>query len=148
MTDPAEIGFRTFTHCLQGYVAYVAAQLGVGLESCCFDIDERATVYVALDCRLPEYPDRDVALLWDEKTGWTAAVETGCGEDFIVVSALTGDVVPEPTEVARFVAALNADARPGAGPVCRYHQGRDELTRRLSRYTATPSSVIMQMGPL
>ena len=36
--------------------------------------------YVALDGRLPDFPDHDVALLWNELTGWSAAVEDRRGE--------------------------------------------------------------------
>lgn len=33
-----------------------------------------ANAYVALDERLPGFPDHDVALLWDERSGWSAAI--------------------------------------------------------------------------
>uniref|UniRef100_UPI0035E4303C DUF6292 family protein n=1 Tax=Amycolatopsis pithecellobii TaxID=664692 RepID=UPI0035E4303C len=63
----------------------VTDALGIGLESCTVDHDSPVSAYVALDGRLPHYPDRDVALLWDERHGWAAAIETHSGEDLIVL---------------------------------------------------------------
>jgi hypothetical protein len=111
MTEAPQIGDDAFTADLWAYIASVAAQLGVGLESCCLDTDEPATVYLALDDRLAEFPDRDVALLWNAKTGWSVAVETATGEDLLVVAALKAGVLPEPAVVARFVTEVGR-ARP------------------------------------
>jgi hypothetical protein len=88
---------------LRGYLGAVADELGVGLESCTVDLDAPLSAYLALDWRLPELPDRDLALLWDERHGWSAAIETHSGEDLIVVTYLGGDtVVPAPQVVAGF----------------------------------------------
>lgn len=95
---------------LLGYLRDVTAELGIGLESCTIDHDHPISAYVALDTRLPHYPGRDVALLWDEVRGWSAAVETHSGEDLIVLRHLGGPTLaPSPRRVARFVAALHAD---------------------------------------
>lgn len=95
---------------LLGYLRDVTAELGIGLESCTVDHDSPVSAYVALDTRLPHYPDRDVALLWDEERGWSAAVETHSGEDLIVLRYLGGTtVIPSPRRVARFVTALRQD---------------------------------------
>ncbi|MDS0136847.1 MULTISPECIES: DUF6292 family protein [unclassified Amycolatopsis] len=95
---------------LLGYLRDVTAELGIGLESCTLDHDRPVSAYVALDTRLPHYPDRDVALLWDEERGWAAAIETHSGEDLIVLRYLGGPtVVPPPRRVARFVTALHED---------------------------------------
>lgn len=95
---------------LQTYLADVTTALGVGLESCTVDHDSPVSAYVALDEHLPGYPDRDVALLWDEVHGWAAAIETHSGEDLIVLRYLGGPtVVPAPGHVAEFVTALRAD---------------------------------------
>ncbi|WP_181770715.1 DUF6292 family protein [Amycolatopsis pittospori] len=89
------------------YLADVTRELGVGLESCTVDQDRPISAYVALDGRLPGYPGRDVALLWDETHGWAAAIETHSGEDLIVIRYLGGEAVaPSASQVARFVAAL------------------------------------------
>ena len=95
---------------LLGYLRDVTAELGIGLESCTLDHDGPISAYVALDTRLPHYPDRDVALLWDEVHGWAAAIETHSGEDLIVLRHLGGpSVAPPPHRVARFVTALHED---------------------------------------
>ncbi|GAA4552257.1 DUF6292 family protein [Amycolatopsis samaneae] len=95
---------------LRAYLADVTEALGIGLESCTIDQDTPLSAYVALDGHLPGYPGRDVALLWDEVRGWSAAIETHSGEDLIVLRYLGGTTVaPPPARVARFVAALRED---------------------------------------
>lgn len=95
---------------LLGYLRDVTAELGIGLESCTIDHDSPVSAYVALDTRLPHYPGRDLALLWDEERGWAAAIETHSGEDLIVLRYLGGaTVAPSPRRVARFVTALHED---------------------------------------
>lgn len=95
---------------LWNYLADVTGALGIGLESCTVDHDTPVSAYVALDGRLPAYPDRDVALLWDEIRGWAAAVETHSGEDLIVIRYLGGpSVAPPASRVAEFAAAVRDD---------------------------------------
>lgn len=92
---------------LRGYLAAVAASVGVGLESCTLDLDPPASAYLAVDQTLPEAPHRDLALLWDEVRGWAAAIETHSGEDLIVVSYLDATTVtPRPRLVAWFLHQL------------------------------------------
>jgi hypothetical protein len=129
---PAILALRT-------YLRAVTEQLDIGLESCTIDHDTPVSAYVALDTRHPEYPDRDLALLWDERHGWAAAIESHSGEELIVLRYLAGDTItPPPSTVAGFIAALHADdhtlgqphpphLRP-AGPL-------DDLTRLLHRVT-------------
>jgi hypothetical protein len=94
---------------LRDYLRAVSAELGVGLESCTMDLDVPRSAYVALDWRLDRFPDRDLALLWDERHGWSAAIETQSSEDLIVLSYLGGNTVaPSPRAVARFAAAIRA----------------------------------------
>ncbi|QRP48818.1 DUF6292 family protein [Amycolatopsis sp. FDAARGOS 1241] len=96
-----------FDRALRGYLARVAAAAGVGLESCTVDLDVPVSAYVALDRRLERFPDRDLALLWDEVHRWSAAIEASCGEDLIVLAYLEhDDVLAEPEAVARFLTAL------------------------------------------
>ncbi|GAA1192461.1 DUF6292 family protein [Prauserella alba] len=72
-----------------------------------------ASAYIAVAGRLPGFPDRDVALVWDERHGWGAAIETHSGEDLLMVSYLGGnDPVPEPDRVARFAARVLDGAPP------------------------------------
>lgn len=83
-----------------------------------------ANAYIALDGRFPHFPGRDVALLWDEQHGWSAAVETPSGPDMQVVAHLGGDVLPPPGEVAVWAGRLFSDGgvtragngTPGAQP--------------------------------
>lgn len=98
---------------LRAYVAAVATELGVPAKSTCATPGAPATAYIALEERLPSFPDRDLALLWEDTQGWAAAVETHSGEDVIVVSYLGGEVVPPPKEVVAFLRALLADEHPG-----------------------------------
>jgi hypothetical protein len=98
-----------FARGLRAYLDSVASALGVGLESCTVDLDVPASAYVALDWRLGRFPDRDLALLWDERHGWAAAVEAPCGEDLVVLGYLGTEVAPDPRHVVRFLAALRAE---------------------------------------
>ena len=92
---------------LRGYLATVATGLGIGLESCTLDIDTPVSAYLAVDHKAAAYPDRDVALLWDERHGWSLAVETHSGEDLIVLADLDTDEVAPPAErVVAFVEQL------------------------------------------
>lgn len=107
-----EFGFH---RALCGYLAATAEHLGVGLESCTVDVDLPTSAYLAVNRRLSQFPDRDLALLWDEVHGWAAAIETHSGEDLIVVSYLdTTTVTPSPRLVARFLRDLCA-GRSGLG---------------------------------
>lgn len=97
---------------LRAYLDAVAHRLGVGLESCTLDVDLPTSAYLALDRPLPAFPDRELALLWDEVHGWAAAIETHSGEDLIVVSYLDAPTVtPSPRLVARFVDDLRTGGR-------------------------------------
>ncbi|WP_277670535.1 DUF6292 family protein [Saccharomonospora viridis] len=97
-TDPEVRGLRH-------YVRRVAEGLGLAGNSSYIQ-SEPLSLYLAVDGRLPDRPQRDVALLWDERHGWAGAVETGCGEDLIVVSYLGGDPLPPPQVLADYTAAL------------------------------------------
>lgn len=96
---------------LRAYLADVTTALGIGLESCTVDHDTPVSAYVALDEHLPGYPDHDVALLWDELHGWSAAIETPEDDHHLTAIRHLGGttVVPPPEQVARFVTALRED---------------------------------------
>ncbi|WP_433272176.1 DUF6292 family protein [Actinosynnema sp. CS-041913] len=98
---------------LRWYVGLVATGLGLSGDGSYTDTEPPASAYLALDGRLPAFPERDLALLWDERLGWSAAVETHSGEDLIVLAYLGHDAVPAPEAVAAFVAELIRDHRPG-----------------------------------
>jgi hypothetical protein len=120
-----------FQRGLRAYLGEVAGALGLGLESCTVDVDVPVSAYVAVDGRLRRFPDRDVALLWDEVHGWAVAVEAACGEEMIVLAYLGGaDILPPPRAIVRFLAALRAgDLEPdGPGtPVLRRAGSHQEL---------------------
>lgn len=125
---------HAFASGLRGYIAAVCAALGVGLESSTIEPEAPASAYVALDWRLSRLPERDLAVMWDEVHGWSAAVESNSGEDLIVLTYLGGDVIPEPRAVMRFLAAVRAgdhsvgqpDA-PEPGPVTDHADLLDRL---------------------
>ncbi|MGW4490028.1 DUF6292 family protein [Amycolatopsis sp. NPDC004368] len=91
---------------LSGYVAAVSAAMGVGEASCTTDLDPPLSAYIALEMRLPQHSDRDVALLWDERHGWSVAIETNSGEDLLVVAYAGAQLVPEPARLSLFLAEL------------------------------------------
>lgn len=104
---------ETFARGLRRYIGNVAAALGVGLESCVIDSTTPASAYVALDVRLPRFPGRDLALLWDERFGWSAAVEAHCGEELLVLAYRGGELLATPKDVTRFVTDLRANRSTG-----------------------------------
>jgi uncharacterized protein DUF6292 len=92
---------------LRDYLAEVSAELGVGLESCCWGSEAPAWAYMALDWRLG---GRDVALIWDEQDGWAIATEEAARDtDLRVVAHLDGELTPAPSTVAEFVATFRAE---------------------------------------
>ncbi|HEV2779983.1 MAG TPA: DUF6292 family protein [Actinophytocola sp.] len=121
---------------LHNYLRQVCRALGIGPEACCWDVDDRATAYVALDGRLPGYPNHDLALVWDEENGWAAALETATGDDIIVLCYLGWDVLPPPGVLVDFVEALRADGYPGQPdpPALRAAFVDDGFYDRLSAY--------------
>lgn len=99
--DHVELGLRR-------YAEAVASALGVGPEATCCEFDSSASAYIALTDPLPGFPDRDVALLWDDTHGWSLCVETHSGEDLILLAYLATTVLPEPETVAACVAEIRA----------------------------------------
>ncbi|WP_133794717.1 DUF6292 family protein [Actinokineospora alba] len=108
--------------------------LGLSGHSSYLQMDRPASVYLALDGRLPRFPDRDVALLWDEERGWAAAAETHSGEDLIVVAYLGHDVLPPPTLVANWVTRLRSGDPVGSIRPVRLRRADtdDDLVGRLA----------------
>lgn len=131
-TEPYGVAARA----LRRYLREVCRSLGVGPEASCWDLEGRANAYVALDGRLPGYPDHDLALLWDEENGWAAALETETGDDLLILSYLGGDVLPPPSVVGDFVTKLRADTYPGQPdpPALRAAIAQDGFIKRLAVY--------------
>jgi hypothetical protein len=91
---------------LRRYVQLVTRSVGLHGECSYIQAEEVAHAYVALDGSLPSFPCRDVALLWDEIHGWSAAVEHRSGGEPQVVARLEGDVLPPPEAVAAWTQSL------------------------------------------
>jgi hypothetical protein len=107
-----------FDRGLRAYLGRVASALGVGMEACTIDYDVPVSAYLALDRRLDRFVDRDLALLWDEVHGWSAAIDGLAGGDMIVLAYLGGEgLLPEPATVVRFVTALHDDAHTIGEPI-------------------------------
>jgi hypothetical protein len=114
----------------------VTEALGLSGDCSWVQAEPPATVYLALEGRLPDFPDLDVALLWDEEHGWAAAVEASSGTELVVLSYLGEDVLPPPREVATFVTRLLRGECPGQLSPTGPHpaRGRDDVGRSLSGY--------------
>ena len=121
-------------HGLPAYLAAVSAAVGVGAESCMADFGSPASAYIALDARLPHHPGQDVALLWDELHGWSAAVESDSPKDLLVVAYLGGALVPEPQRLARFLAAVRRGDVPAVPVTPAFRDSEAVLLDRLRRY--------------
>ncbi|MGW5053686.1 DUF6292 family protein [Actinokineospora sp. NPDC004072] len=120
---------------LHGYIRAVTERLGLTGESS-YVQSEPLGAYLALDGRLPGFPDRDAALLWDGERGWAAAVETHSGEDLIVQGWLGGEVVPAPNRVARWANSLLA-GRTHPPRLVTPRRAPDDLRVRLAPYSVT-----------
>lgn len=100
---------------LRRYVKLVTEALGLGGNAYFVQMDPPpANAYLALERRLPEFPDRDAALMWSEDTGWCLVVESRFGEDLIVLAYLGADILPAPPVVARFAEDLCDGVAAGA----------------------------------
>lgn len=118
---------------LRRYVCRIATTLGLGPESVCCELAGSPNGYLALDGRLPGYPDRDVALIWDDVHGWGLACEGESDRDLVMVCYLGEDVLPEPARVVTFArAALAGYAADDGGPALLDNHG---LLARLSSYS-------------
>ncbi|MFL6125363.1 DUF6292 family protein [Actinophytocola sp.] len=129
------------------YVRRVSRALDLHGECSYVQTDEPFSAYIALDGRLGQFPNRDVALLWEEGRGWSAAVESGGGEELLVVARLGADVLPPPAAVAAWARALfepRHDLRPVTDPDER-PSTVDGLGQRLAAYVTpvlTPTPAI------
>jgi Family of unknown function (DUF6292) len=125
---------------LHRYTGLVCEALGQTGDAFWVHTESPATGYIPLDARVPAFPNRDLALLWDERHGWSAAIETASGEDLIVLSYLGGDILPPPRVVAMFADDLVAGNGPGQAepPAFREADDTDDLVDRLAQYAPVP----------
>ncbi|WP_290061822.1 DUF6292 family protein [Amycolatopsis solani] len=123
---------------LRQYLLAVAAKLDVPAWFC--DVAVPAGGYLALDQRLDRFPDHEAALLWDERDGWSAAVESPSGDEVIALAYLGVDVLPSPDEVVAFVRDMYGEDYPGQPdpPGFRTPGAPDGFEDRLAAYSADP----------
>jgi len=123
---------------LRQYLLAVAAKLDAPAWFC--EVDVPAGAYVALERRLARFPDHETALLWDERDGWSAAVESATGDDVIVLTYLGEDVLPPPETVVEFVTGLYGEKYPGRPdpPDFRRPGTADGFDDRLAAYAGDP----------
>lgn len=125
---------------LDTYVRQVRLALGLRGDSSFIQPDTPLSAYIALDGRLPEYPDHDVALLWDEHAGWSAAVEGDSTDEPLPVANLGADLLPAPEAVAEWVRGLfeqkaGADREAGTDrPVERVLVSQENMRHHLTAY--------------
>jgi hypothetical protein len=134
---------------LRRYIRQVGEALGLRGECSYVQADESACAYLALDGRLRRFPDRDVALLWDEQHGWAAAIETHSGADLMVVAYLGEDLLPSPQAVATWVRTVFDTEHPavhkghdGTSPATGGHDVRARLTAYANRRFGTPLTAV------
>ncbi|SEC95668.1 hypothetical protein SAMN04489727_5749 [Amycolatopsis tolypomycina] len=123
---------------LRQYLLVVAAKLDAPAWFC--EVDVPAGAYLALERRLARFPDHETALLWDERDGWSAAVESATGDEVIVLAYLGEDVLPPPEAVVAFVTGLYGEQYPGQpdAPDFRRPGTADGFDERLAAYAGDP----------
>jgi hypothetical protein len=103
---PEDLDFAETTgRAVRRYVRQVTRALGIAGECSSVDVGPPVSAYLALDGRLADHPESDVALLWNEEDGWAMAVETG-GGDPVVVARRPGEPLPPPHAVAHWATGL------------------------------------------
>lgn len=117
---------------LRDYVHRVAADLGVGPESTYCEVDSPANAYVALENQQPREGQPDMALLWDERYGWAAAMETSSGEDLLVLAYFGDDPLPAPPAVVAFAERVLAGEPAGRLDPPSFHL--HDVAARLARH--------------
>lgn len=124
---------------LRQYLLAIAAKLDAPAWFC--EAGPPATAYLALDRRLPRFPDHETALLWDERDGWAAAVESAGGEETVVLAYLGEDVLPAPDRVVAFVTDMYGTGYPGRPdpPDFRRPGTPDGFDDRLAAYAGDPA---------
>jgi hypothetical protein len=106
--DDGPLGSPVLLHALAAYAQQVAVAIGVPADAVGYEVSDTATAYLGLAERSGAHPSRDLMLVWDERLGWSVAVETRPGEPPFVIDHLGGDAVPAPAAVAVFVADVVA----------------------------------------
>lgn len=120
---------------LRAYVRLVAALVGAGPSAQWCEWADSANAYIALEDRLPDRPTRDLARMWDDERGWAVGMETGSGEDLLILAWYTEDLLPPPATVAEFVRHVVSGYPVDAGLVGSVRGAeRGEIAARLAAY--------------
>ena len=128
--DPDSLTARGLT----SYVHAIASSLGVPRHAVHHEVSELSSAYLALHRRNPEFPELDLMLLWDERHGWSVALETAPADDPMVLAYLGGDVLAETDQIRRFVEDVTAGQYPGRfdAPPALDAEQTEELVWRLA----------------
>jgi len=120
---------------LRRYVRLATEALGMAGECSYVEMERPLAAYLALEGRVPRFPDRDVALLWNEDCGWSPAVETDSCQDPLVLAYKGGELVPPPRTVAEWASTfLRGEQAVEPTPAFRMGTASDDPGRRLSSY--------------
>ncbi len=98
---------------LAGYVRQVAEAVGVPLDAVTHEVTDTATAYLGLACGAVGRPHRDLMLVWDERLGWSVAIEPRGNDHPPVIRHLRGHIAPPPGTVAQFVTDVLGGHRDG-----------------------------------
>lgn len=125
---------------LDRYVWLVAETLGLTGDAYYIEAQPPVNAYLALTARLPTFPGRDTALIWDERHGWAGAIESISGDSLVVLTYLGHDILPTPRVVGDFARDLVAGHNPGQStpPGFRTVETDDDLPQRLAAYAPAP----------
>lgn len=129
---------------LSRYLRLVTKALGLASTGSYVQWEPPANAYLALQDRLPLYPNSDIALVWHEERGWAIGIETDASEDLILMSYLPGDVLPAPRVVAEFVRSAIAGEHAGQSQpqALRSRDDDDDLHARLTDYARVDTSAL------
>lgn len=114
------------------YFRAVADACGSG-EAFSVRLERPLTGYIPLENRVAAFPELDVALVWDERTGWRAALEPATTDDLVTLTYLDTSLCPPPEEVAAFA------ADPGAGSATPTAAAEEDVLDLLSEYAVVRS---------
>lgn len=112
---------------MREYVRMVAEACGSG-EAFSMRMERPLTGYIPLENRVAAFPDLDVALVWDERSGWRSVLEPATTNDLVTLSYLDTSLCPPPEEVAEFA------ANPAAGGATPAAPAGDDVLDLLSEY--------------
>ncbi|WP_409179647.1 DUF6292 family protein [Amycolatopsis sp. VS8301801F10] len=110
---PAGAAAPSLDSALAGYLRQVAEEVGVPLDAVTHEVTDTATAYLGLSSGTAEHPRRDLMLVWDERLGWSVAIEPRGDDRSPVLCRLRGHVAPPAGTVAQFVAGVLGGDRGG-----------------------------------